>query len=84
MIDNHLTSKFLKALFGDKHDVEAERSLSPSSSGSLNFRKDIITFLYCFGGLQTSYLIWGVIQEKMMSEVIESPLLYIHLKINLS
>lgn len=59
----------LKTLFGDKHDLEPEQPLSPSSSGAANFRKDLCTFLYCFGGLQASYLVWGVIQEKMMSEV---------------
>lgn len=68
--DNRVTSKLLKILFGDKHDSEPEQPLSPSYSGPANFRKDITTFLYCFGGLQASYLIWGVIQEKMMSEVI--------------
>ncbi|XP_016656463.1 adenosine 3'-phospho 5'-phosphosulfate transporter 1 [Acyrthosiphon pisum] len=66
--DNRLTSKLLKTLFGDKHDLETEQPLSPSYNGPANFRKDVITFVYCFGGLQVSYLIWGVIQEKMMSE----------------
>ncbi|XP_060851731.1 adenosine 3'-phospho 5'-phosphosulfate transporter 1 [Rhopalosiphum padi] len=66
--DNQLTSRLLKTLFGDKHDLEPEQPLSPSYNGPANFRKDIITFVYCFGGLQVSYLIWGVIQEKMMSE----------------
>jgi len=61
----------LKTLFGDKHDLEPEQPLSPSYNGPANFRKDVITFVYCFGGLQVSYLIWGVIQEKMMSEVIK-------------
>lgn len=72
LLDNCLTSKILKALFGDKHnlDPQPQQPLSPSSSGSANFKKDLITFLYCFGGLQTSYLVWGVIQEKMMSQVI--------------
>lgn len=64
-----MSSKLLKILFGDKHDLEPERPLSPSSNGPANFRKDVCTFLYCFAGLQTSYLVWGVIQEKMMSEV---------------
>ncbi|VVC39669.1 Hypothetical protein CINCED_3A010360 [Cinara cedri] len=63
--DNHLTSKLLKILFGDKHDSEP---LSPSANGPVNFKKDLFTFLYCFGGLQVSYLIWGVIQEKMISQ----------------
>lgn len=74
-IDTCLTSKILKALFGDKHDLDPQlqQPLSPSSSVPANFKKDLITFLYCFGGLQTSYLVWGVIQEKMMSQVIESP-----------
>lgn len=58
-------------LFGDKHDLELERPLSPISNGPANFRKDFITFMYCFGGLQASYLVWGVIQEKMMAEVIK-------------
>jgi len=62
----------LKTLFGDKHDSEPEQPLSPSYNGPSNFRKDVITFAYCFGGLQASYLIWGVIQEKMMSEVIDN------------
>jgi hypothetical protein len=57
-------------LFRDEHDLEPEQPLSPVYKGSAKFRNDITTFLYCFGGLQTSYLIWGVIQEKMMSEVI--------------
>lgn len=59
----------LKILFGDKHDVEHERPLSSSSNGPANLKKDVFTFVYCFGGLQASYLIWGVIQEKMMSQV---------------
>jgi len=66
--DDRFTSKMLKMLFGDKHDLESERPLSPISSGPANFRKDFITFMYCFGGLQASYLVWGVIQEKMMAE----------------
>lgn len=68
----------LKTLFGDKHDLEPEQPLSPSYNGPANFRKDLITFVYCFGGLQVSYLIWGVIQEKMMSEVIEALLIIIY------
>lgn len=70
-IDNRLTSKLLKTLFGDKHDLEAEKPLATSSSGPVNYQNDVITFLYCFGGLQASYLVWGVIQEKMMSQVID-------------
>lgn len=71
LTDNRLINIFLKTLFGDKHDAETECPLSPSSNGPANFRKDLFTFIYCFGGLQASYLIWGVIQEKMMSEVIK-------------
>ncbi|XP_025407925.1 adenosine 3'-phospho 5'-phosphosulfate transporter 1 [Sipha flava] len=66
--DNRFTSKLLRILFRDEHDLEPEQPLSPVYKGSAKFRNDITTFLYCFGGLQTSYLIWGVIQEKMMSE----------------
>lgn len=61
----------LRIVFGDKHDLEPEQPLSPSSNGPANLKKDLITFLYCFGGLQASYLVWGVIQEKMMSQVTE-------------
>lgn len=74
--------KLLKTLFGDKHDLETERPLSPNSTGPANFRKDVFTFLYCFGGLQASYLIWGIIQEKMMSEVIHNGHEKNHISIN--
>lgn len=30
--------------------------------------KRVLQLLYCFGGLQISYLIWGVLQEKIMTQ----------------
>ncbi|KAK3926131.1 Adenosine 3'-phospho 5'-phosphosulfate transporter 1 [Frankliniella fusca] len=33
--------------------------------------KRALQLLYCFGGLQTSYLIWGVLQEKIMTQASE-------------
>lgn len=63
-------------MFGDKHDLEPEQPLSSSSNGPANFRKDLIMFMYCFSGLQASYLVWGVIQEKMMSQVVKREKLF--------
>ncbi|XP_050442557.1 adenosine 3'-phospho 5'-phosphosulfate transporter 1 [Adelges cooleyi] len=69
--DNSITSKLLKFLFVENHSIDVERIKQDTVQdvhSSASYKKDLFTFMYCFGGLQTSYLVWGVVQEKMMSE----------------
>ena len=37
-------------------------------SASLSFGKSAILLVYCFAGLQVSYLTWGLLQEKIMTQ----------------
>jgi len=43
--------------------------VSGNSSDALSFKKNAALLLYCFGGLQASYLMWGLLQEKIMTQL---------------
>lgn len=42
---------------------------TPSNHSQRTFTQDALLLLYCFFGLQISYLTWGYLQEKIMTQV---------------
>lgn len=47
----------------------SSKSGSDATQGSsYSFSKSSALLFYCFGGLQGSYLIWGLLQEKIMTQ----------------
>lgn len=52
-------------------DKKAYISIDGSSSQSKNktFTQETIRLLFCSAGLLLSYLIWGLLQEKIMTQV---------------
>lgn len=47
-------------------DDDNESKVSSSEVGASRY-KSLLLLLYCFTGLQLSYLIWGILQEKIMT-----------------
>lgn len=43
----------------------------PTSNSQRTFTQDLLLLTYCFLGLQVSYLTWGYLQEKIMTQVYE-------------
>lgn len=57
-----------KLVINDGSDLKEVTISSPSSPTNQNYRfRRISLLLYCFVGLQVSYLTWGVLQEKIMT-----------------
>lgn len=56
---------------GTEKDVVLGSDQSPHPSSVLvrSFRQDAMLLMFCFIGLQGSYLTWGVLQEKVMTQV---------------
>lgn len=56
----------IKSCFADNERLD---SVNPSDakSSKRTFAERCFTFLWCFCGLMVSYLIWGVLQEKIMT-----------------
>lgn len=50
------------------HGDKAERTSSCNDSSSGPWNQDCVIFCYCFFGLMISYLTWGVLQEKIMTQ----------------
>lgn len=50
-----------------KDDSNVEYKPGPPNDDLKYGLKNIILLLYCFGGLQVSYLTWGIFQEKIMT-----------------
>ncbi|XP_035740299.1 adenosine 3'-phospho 5'-phosphosulfate transporter 1-like [Vespa mandarinia] len=46
-------------------------SYTPTSTSQRTFTQDFLLLTYCFLGLQISYLTWGYLQEKIMTQVYE-------------
>lgn len=62
--------RFVRLCLGDA-DPDLMKTIESSAPTLTQVRspsKKALQLLYCFGGLQTSYLIWGVLQEKIMTQ----------------
>ncbi|XP_050520735.1 adenosine 3'-phospho 5'-phosphosulfate transporter 1-like isoform X2 [Daktulosphaira vitifoliae] len=69
--DDSKAKKLLKFIFYERSSNPSDnfkQDLIQDIHNTNTFKNDLFTFIYCFGGLQASYLVWGVLQEKMMSE----------------
>lgn len=44
-------------------------STAPAPTAVRTFRQDATLLIFCFVGLQGSYLTWGLLQEKVMTQV---------------
>jgi adenosine 3'-phospho 5'-phosphosulfate transporter B2 len=49
-------------------DPSLSKSAAVDSNSDLSFKKNAALLVYCFGGLQASYLMWGLLQEKIMTQ----------------
>ncbi|XP_022215921.2 adenosine 3'-phospho 5'-phosphosulfate transporter 1 isoform X2 [Drosophila obscura] len=48
--------------------ADKERSAAASAAGKRTSSQEAVQLLWCFGGLMVSYLTWGVLQEKIMTQ----------------
>lgn len=61
-------------VYGQGHDGELIPSTEGGGKGSMStdhgpsFAKNSLVLVYCFLGLQSSYLMWGLLQEKIMTQ----------------
>ncbi|XP_076656570.1 adenosine 3'-phospho 5'-phosphosulfate transporter 1 [Halictus rubicundus] len=51
--------------------LDSSYTSSPSNINQRTFMQDALLLLYCFFGLQVSYLSWGYLQEKIMTQEYE-------------
>ncbi|XP_043792579.1 adenosine 3'-phospho 5'-phosphosulfate transporter 1-like [Apis laboriosa] len=51
--------------------LDSSYSSTPSNHNQRTFTQDALLLLYCFLGLQISYLTWGYLQEKIMTQEYE-------------
>ncbi|XP_076284476.1 adenosine 3'-phospho 5'-phosphosulfate transporter 1 isoform X2 [Lasioglossum baleicum] len=51
--------------------LDSSYTSSPSNLNQRTFMQDALLLLYCFFGLQVSYLSWGYLQEKIMTQEYE-------------
>lgn len=52
---------------------ERGEKTSSKSENSESFKQECVLFCYCFFGLMVSYLTWGVLQEKIMTQEYAGP-----------
>lgn len=69
LIDKGCLWPLLKqCIYGREDELSSTNEKSDLPSSSLSFTKSAILLVYCFVGLQVSYLTWGLLQEKIMTQ----------------
>lgn len=65
-------SKLVQKCFmgnGESGLLDSPTYTPPVNNNQRTFSHDAILLVYCFFGLQISYLTWGYLQEKIMTQV---------------
>jgi solute carrier family 35 (adenosine 3'-phospho 5'-phosphosulfate transporter), member B2 len=57
----------IKSCFADNEKLDAASQAAQANSVSKTIAGECILLMFCFLGLMTSYLTWGVLQEKIMT-----------------
>lgn len=57
-------SRLLLACFGEPGERLPEAAKPPRAE-----RRECLELVLCFGGLMAAYLVWGLLQEKIMTQV---------------
>jgi len=55
-------------VYGNDAELIPSADVSKPAKLEDSFYKKGVLLLYCFGGLQISYLVWGLLQEKIMTQ----------------
>lgn len=57
---------------GETGLLDSPHYVTSHGHGQRTLAQEALLLLYCFSGLQASYLLWGYLQEKIMTQVCSS------------
>lgn len=81
ILDMGCFPSIVRLCLGDNDDEHSQNPLTSSSTTAHQRTafEEAVLLIFCFLGLQVSYLSWGVLQEKVMTQVLTKSMAFLHI-----